>query len=34
VAYDPKSAAGCRNDKKKDNVEVEGQGLMPFKDEE
>ncbi|OCB84520.1 CsMn04 [Sanghuangporus baumii] len=33
-AYDPRSAAGRKNDKKKDDVEVEGQGLMLFEDEE
>ena len=33
-AYDPKSVAGRKNDKKKDDVEVEGQGLMLFEDEE
>lgn len=33
-AYDLKGAAGRRNDKKKDDVEVEGQGLMLFEDEE
>ena len=27
AAYDPKSIAGRKNDKKKDDVEVEGQGL-------
>ena len=34
AAYDPKSSAGRKNDKKKDDVEVEGQGLMLFEDEE
>lgn len=34
AAYDPKSIAGRKNDKKKDDVEVEGQGLMLFDDEE
>lgn len=34
AAYDPKSVAGRKNDKKKDDVEVEGQGLMLFEDEE
>ena len=34
AAYDPKSIAGRKNDKKKDDVEVEGQGLMLFEDEE
>ena len=34
AAYDPKGAAGRKNDKKKDDVEVEGQGLMLFEDEE
>ena len=33
-AYDVKGAAGRKNDKKKDDVEVEGQGLMLFEDEE
>lgn len=33
-AYDLKNAAGRKNDKKKDDVEVEGQGLMLFEDEE
>jgi protein SSD1 len=33
-AYDLKGAAGRKNDKKKDDVEVEGQGLMLFEDEE
>ncbi|KIJ56793.1 hypothetical protein M422DRAFT_773554 [Sphaerobolus stellatus SS14] len=34
AAYDPKSVAGRKNDKKKDDVEVEGQGLFLFEDEE
>ncbi|KAI0318692.1 RNB-domain-containing protein [Amylostereum chailletii] len=34
AAYDVKTAAGRKNDKKKDDVEVEGQGLMLFEDEE
>jgi len=34
AAYDPKSIAGRKNDKKKDDVEVEGQGLFLFEDEE
>ncbi len=34
AAYEVKSAAGRKNDKKKDDVEVEGQGLMLFEDEE
>lgn len=34
AAYDPKSVIGRKNDKKKDDVEVEGQGLMLFEDEE
>ncbi|KAH9951601.1 RNB-domain-containing protein [Amylocystis lapponica] len=33
-AYDLRGAAGRKNDKKKDDVEVEGQGLMLFEDEE
>nr|VWO97758.1 CipC protein [Ganoderma boninense] len=33
-AYDLRNAAGRKNDKKKDDVEVEGQGLMLFEDEE
>lgn len=33
-AYDLKSTAGRKDDKKKDDVEVEGQGLMLFEDEE
>ncbi|KAI0347280.1 RNB-domain-containing protein [Trametopsis cervina] len=33
-AYDLKGAAGRKNDKKKDDVEVEGQGLMLIDDEE
>ena len=33
-AYESKNAAGRKNDKKKDDVEVEGQGLMLFEDEE
>ncbi|EJD53591.1 RNB-domain-containing protein [Auricularia subglabra TFB-10046 SS5] len=33
-AYDVKALAGRKNDKKKDDVEVEGQGLMLFEDEE
>ncbi|QRV72666.1 hypothetical protein RhiJN_00680 [Ceratobasidium sp. AG-Ba] len=34
AAYDVRFAAGRKNDKKKDDVEVEGQGLMLFEDEE
>lgn len=34
AAYDPRAIAGRKNDKKKDDVEVEGQGLMLFEDEE
>ncbi|KAF8913951.1 SSD1 protein [Gymnopilus junonius] len=34
AAYDIKSTAGRKDDKKKDDVEVEGQGLMLFEDEE
>ena len=34
AAYDMKSTAGRKDDKKKDDVEVEGQGLMLFEDEE
>lgn len=34
AAYDVKSNAGRKDDKKKDDVEVEGQGLMLFEDEE
>lgn len=34
AAYDPRAVAGRKNDKKKDDVEVEGQGLMLFEDEE
>ncbi|PFH52769.1 hypothetical protein AMATHDRAFT_56203 [Amanita thiersii Skay4041] len=34
AAYDLKSGAGRKDDKKKDDVEVEGQGLMLFEDEE
>ncbi|KEP54322.1 putative cell wall biogenesis protein phosphatase SSD1 [Rhizoctonia solani 123E] len=34
AAYDVRGAAGRKNDKKKDDVEVEGQGLMLFEDEE
>ncbi len=34
AAYDSKSVATKKNDKKKDDVEVEGQGLMLFEDEE
>ncbi|KAJ7591044.1 SSD1 protein [Mycena floridula] len=34
AAYDLKSNAGRKDDKKKDDVEVEGQGLMLFEDEE
>jgi protein SSD1 len=34
AAYDPKGPQGRKNDKKKDDVEVEGQGLMLFDDEE
>jgi protein SSD1 len=34
AAYDLKSTAGRKDDKKKDDVEVEGQGLMLFEDEE
>ncbi|KAG8218853.1 SSD1 protein [Butyriboletus roseoflavus] len=33
-AYDLKTSAGRKDDKKKDDVEVEGQGLMLFEDEE
>ncbi|KAH7105526.1 SSD1 protein [Auriculariales sp. MPI-PUGE-AT-0066] len=33
-AYDVKALAGRKNDKKKDDVEVEGQGLTLFEDEE
>lgn len=33
-AYDHKSIGGRKDDKKKDDVEVEGQGLMLFEDEE
>ncbi|PCH41040.1 RNB-domain-containing protein [Wolfiporia cocos MD-104 SS10] len=33
-AYDLRGVAGRKNDKKKDDVEVEGQGLMLFEDEE
>ncbi|KAF9222020.1 RNB-domain-containing protein [Gyrodon lividus] len=33
-AYDMKTSAGRKDDKKKDDVEVEGQGLMLFEDEE
>jgi protein SSD1 len=33
-AYDLKGAAGRKDDKKKDDVEVEGQGLWLFEDEE
>ncbi|TRM67780.1 hypothetical protein BD626DRAFT_396015 [Schizophyllum amplum] len=33
-AYDMKNGAGRKDDKKKDDVEVEGQGLMLFEDEE
>ncbi len=33
-AYDIKSFSGRKDDKKKDDVEVEGQGLMLFEDEE
>ena len=33
-AYESKNAVGRKNDKKKDDVEVEGQGLMLFEDEE
>ena len=34
AAYDNRGAIGRKNDKKKDDVEVEGQGLMLFEDEE
>ena len=34
AAYDMKFSAGRKDDKKKDDVEVEGQGLMLFEDEE
>jgi protein SSD1 len=34
AAYDLKSTAGRKDDKKKDDVEVEGQGLTLFEDEE
>ncbi|TFK43480.1 hypothetical protein BDQ12DRAFT_622451 [Crucibulum laeve] len=34
AAYDMKANAGRKDDKKKDDVEVEGQGLMLFEDEE
>lgn len=34
AAYDLKTNAGRKDDKKKDDVEVEGQGLMLFEDEE
>ncbi|KAJ7283592.1 SSD1 protein [Mycena rebaudengoi] len=34
AAYDLKTSAGRKDDKKKDDVEVEGQGLMLFEDEE
>lgn len=34
AAYDLKSAVGRKDDKKKDDVEVEGQGLLLFEDEE
>ncbi|KAG9046712.1 hypothetical protein FS837_003821 [Tulasnella sp. UAMH 9824] len=34
ASYDPRAVAGRKNDKKKDDVEVEGQGLMLFEDEE
>ena len=34
AAYDLKSTIGRKDDKKKDDVEVEGQGLMLFEDEE
>ncbi|KAF8621564.1 hypothetical protein AX15_007591 [Amanita polypyramis BW_CC] len=34
AAYDLKSGASRKDDKKKDDVEVEGQGLMLFEDEE
>ncbi|KAF9534273.1 hypothetical protein CPB83DRAFT_756498 [Crepidotus variabilis] len=34
AAYDHKSTIGRKDDKKKDDVEVEGQGLMLFEDEE
>lgn len=34
AAYDHRSITGRKNDKKKDDVEVEGQGLMLFEDEE
>ncbi|KAG9015443.1 hypothetical protein FRB94_000047 [Tulasnella sp. JGI-2019a] len=34
AAFDPRGASGRKNDKKKDDVEVEGQGMMLFEDEE
>lgn len=34
AAYDLKATSGRKDDKKKDDVEVEGQGLMLFEDEE
>ena len=34
AAYDTRAVANRKNDKKKDDVEVEGQGLMLFEDEE
>lgn len=34
AAYDIRGTIGRKNDKKKDDVEVEGQGLMLFEDEE
>ena len=34
AAYDLKSSVARKNDKKKDDVEVEGQGLLLFEDEE
>ena len=34
AAYDHRAITGRKNDKKKDDVEVEGQGLMLFEDEE
>ncbi|KZS97962.1 RNB-domain-containing protein [Sistotremastrum niveocremeum HHB9708] len=34
AVYDPRSVNGRKNEKKKDDVEVEGQGLMLFEDEE
>lgn len=34
AAYETKTAAGRKNDKKKVDVEVEGRGLVLFDDEE